>query len=532
MNVSLMSGERKSMSKPRVLVIGIDGASWNIIDRLIEESTLPTFRYLIENGVKGVLRSTYPPWTVPAWNCICSGLSPKKLGYSTFMVPSADYTFVPHTFKYKEPMYVWDYLSFAGLKVIVANVPCVYYPKEVNGIIISGWLCTNPKRIAYPPQIGNELNKVCGGYAVDIYDVDFEHGRIVGAPSQEELPHRILEVLDRRICAFKYLLSNYEWDFSFLVFTETDRVQHSFYRDWNIIREVYKRIDSFLKWFLDVVNDDTLILIVSDHGFGHTEACFKMNLWLLKEGFLRINWKYTLLLSALSVLDRKIGKLAERFKSLSFIHNIVRKLHAQLEDNYVTKLVKWSKTKVFAYGVWGSLYVNVKGRFTKGVVDPKDYEKVIYELVRKLKRHIPGVKALTKSEAYNDTDVFDYLPDIIIIPTDNGIQCIDPSISLRDIIKSRMYVKRIGGEHRLEGIFVSYGPGIKRGYIMHNSINAYDITPTILHLYGLPIPNNMDGRILIEIFDSSSTYAKMEPRYVDSSYYIKLKLATKIRSIH
>ncbi len=519
------------MPKLRVLVVGIDGASWNIIDRLMSEGELPTFKHLIDNGVRGVLRSTYPPWTVPAWNSICSGLSPKKLGYATFMVPNPDYTFVPHIFRCGEPMYVWDYLSCAGLKVIVANVPCVYSPREVNGIIISGWLCVDPRKIAYPPQIIDELSSICGNYVVDIYDIDFKHGRIIRAPSQEELPRIIFKVLSKRICVFKNLLLNYDWDFAFLVFTETDRVQHNFYNNLNITRKVYKYIDRFLGWLMDVVDNNTFIFIVSDHGFSHSEQCFKINLWLLKESFLKVNWRYLSMRTIFRILDRMFTKFSKRIKHLLPIYRAIHRFHAKFEDNYIVKLIKWSETRVFAYGVWGSLYVNVRGKFAEGVIDPKVYRRVVLELVERLKNYIPSVKVLTKVEAYNDTDIFDYLPDIIIVPTDEGVQCIDPDISLLDVIKSKMFVRRVCGEHRLDGIFIGYGPGIKKGYRISEPVNVCDITPTILHLYGLPIPSNMDGKVLTDIFEPSSEFVKRKPRYVDLSYYVKLKLAMKIKRI-
>jgi len=450
------------MDRLKVLVIGIDGASWDVLDPLISSGELSTFKYLVRNGVRGILRSTYPPWTVPAWNSICSGLSPKGLGYASFMIPTSDYVFIPHLFKCEEPKYIWDYLSDAGYRVIVANVPNTYYVKgKVNGIIISGWLCSDIKRFAYPPEILSELNRLCGGYVIDIYEVDFKRGQIVKAPSYEEMQSKILEMLDKRICAYKHLLTKYEWDLAFLVFTATDRAQHTFYHDKKFIAQVYKRIDNYiLKELMNIAGEDTIVFVVSDHGFGPASKCFKVNLWLLKEGYLKIRWSYLITLTLLRVCKKLVAGAVRKFDStlLSKILSYIDGIREELERDRFAKLIDWSKTKVFAYGVWGDLYVNIRGRFAKGAIDPSEYKKIVIEVIGKLKQQFPRIQVLSKYEAYGTDSVHDNLPDNIIIPTDNGVHSIDPNLSLRDIIKSRVFVECTKGEHRVDGIFICYGP--------------------------------------------------------------------------
>jgi len=120
-------------------------------------------------------------------------------------------------------------------------VPNVYSAYKVNGIIISGWLYRDRKRLAYPSEVIEELKRVCGNYIVDIYEVNFEEGRIIKSPTFKELASKVLEMLNNRICVYKYLLSKYDWNFAFLVFVALDRIQHAMYENKELIAHVYNK---------------------------------------------------------------------------------------------------------------------------------------------------------------------------------------------------------------------------------------------------------------------------------------------------
>jgi predicted AlkP superfamily phosphohydrolase/phosphomutase len=79
----------------KVIIIGLDGATWNLIKPWADKGLLPTFKELMEKGVWGELESTVPPWTIPAWYSLFSGKSPVKLGFFSFMVRKG-YNFYPY----------------------------------------------------------------------------------------------------------------------------------------------------------------------------------------------------------------------------------------------------------------------------------------------------------------------------------------------------------------------------------------------------------------------------------------------------
>ena len=127
------------------------------------------------------------------------------------------------------------------------------------------------------------------------------------------------------------------------------------------------------------------------------------------------------------------------------------------------------------------------------------------------------IQIFKKEDVYPNADLWDNLPDLVVLPTENGVQLINSTVGIGDVI---IELKDGRGNHRLNGIFLAYGCGIKKGYKIEGA-KIYDIAPTILHIFGLPIPSDMDGRVLMEIFELDSEFAKREPKFVSPSYYAK-----------
>ncbi len=518
----------------KVLVIGLDGATWDLIKPWADKGELPTFKKLMENGVWGYLESTIPPWTIPAWNSIATGLNPKKLGFATFAIKKG-YSFHPYFLFSKLSRNVWDFLSAKNKKVCVANVPSVSSPYSLNGYIVPGWLYTG-KFTTYPSNLIVELNEVCNGYIADIIVSDvLKAEKVVGSlilHTDSEYIKKSNEVLKKHYLAFKYLITNKDWDFAFLVFAEPDRIQHRFWRNKDVVLSTYRELDKYLAGLLSLIDENTIVFLVSDHGFGTIEYRFNLNEWLIKEGYLKLKQKPNknkLLSIANFIKNTRLFPLARK---------IIRILPSNLSESVMKKSspikfedleIDWKNTIAFAYGVFGAIWLNVKGREPEGAVDPAEYESIRDEIIRKLKRlklngKALNVKVFKKEEIYPGANMNDNLPDIVILPTDDGIQSISPNVGYGEI-----FTKSSGGEHRLNGIFLAYGKGIKKGYKIKGA-KIYDIAPTILHIFGLPIPNDMDGRVLMEIFEPDSEVAKRKPVYVDPSYYDKLEEKQKLKA--
>jgi len=520
----------------KVLIIGLDGATWDLIKPWAEEGELPTFKKLMGNGTWGTLESTIPPWTIPAWESMSTGKNPQKLGFATFMAKDG-YKFIPHVFKHKRQKMIWDFLSGGGYKVVIANLPNVYSTQKINGCMVSGWLCIDKSSLAYPSNLIDELNEYCDGYELDIFDVNFEEGRITDGPKDNEYLKRCEGLLKKHFLAFNYLLQKCRWDFGFIVFVTPDRVQHKYWND-KILLEHYKKIDAKLKELLDAIDEEAIVFLVSDHGFGPVKYTLNINKILIKEDYLKLKGNKKRAMFNLLALIKKIGLLpiAKVFINLLPV-NIAKRLKEKASSiGFEEMNVDWDNTKAFAYGVFGDIYLNVKGRAPNGIVEPSRYDKIREEIVKKIKNiEYKGkklnIQIFKKEEVYPNAALDDDLPDLVILPTDEGVQAINPNIGNGRIITES---KNIHGNHMLYGIFLAYGPSIKKGCKIENA-KIYDITPTILHIFGLPIPKDMDGRVLMEIFEPDSEPAKRQPVYVDPSYYDKKteeeKLKTKIRDL-
>ena len=519
----------------KVLVIGWDGATWDIAIKLMKEGKMPNLQKLIKNGTWGNLESSIPPWTVPAWNIMSTGLNPGKLGFATFFVRE-EYKFKPY-FLFKElqtKRNVWDIISRYGKKVIVANLPNLHIAYRINGCMVCGWLFLDEDTLTYPQNLKEELDKVCDGYEVDVVVPGFREGskRDKAPASDKEYLLRSREILEKHFRAFEYLLKNKDWDFAFLVFAEPDRVQHRFWENPEIIQETYKILDQKLGHILNnVIDRETIVFLVSDHGFGPNKRVLNINEFLLKEGYLRLknNKDVTKKLDPI-IIVRKLKLLPVARRVFNVLPNKIKeKILMTTGPKSISEVeIDWENTKCYGYGVFGDIYSNVKGRDPQGSVDPEEYEAIRDEIIEKLQSlrdpktgKILNIQVFKREDIYDTTIQNKRLPDLVILVNED-INGINPKIGIGEIIS---YEK--GGNHRLNGIFLAYGPEIKKGQKVDAKI--YDIAPTILHIFGLPIPNDMDGRVLMEIFEEDSEFIKREPRYAEPSYYEKKQEDEKLK---
>jgi predicted AlkP superfamily phosphohydrolase/phosphomutase len=510
----------------KVLMLGIDGATWDLIKPWANQGHLPTFKKLIEEGVHGDLESTIPPWTIPAWNAISTGKNPGKLGFTHFASrQKGSYKFKP-IFLYTEETDVWNILSDAGKTVIVVNPPNVHKASTINGHMVAGFLYLNKEVLTYPKTLKSELDEVVGGYEVDVLDADmyselvekrFEFARSVAKKEEDEkYLERVHRVLEKRFKAVRFLLEQ-NWDFAFAVFVATDRVQHRFWTNRRILLDLYKKLDAELGTLLSRIDKDTIVIMVSDHGFGSRKRTLNINEWALKEGYLKLktesgsNWtKMANLLRRLQVLP--LLKAVMRFAPSRFSRSLSDKVnYVIVEDSNID----WEKTVVFTQPsehVCGDLYLNVKGREPKGAVDPLDYERTRNEIIQKLRNledpkngEKLSAKVYKKEEIYEGENL-NLAPDLMI-QIDNDLGGFNARVGY-----DRIFIESKEGDHKQNGIFLAYGPQIRKGTKIE-SVKVYDITPTILHIFDLPVDRDMNGRVLKEIFLAESDLSKREIKY-------------------
>ncbi|OQX55606.1 MAG: hypothetical protein B5M53_03980 [Candidatus Cloacimonas sp. 4484_209] len=498
----------------KILVIGLDGADIDLIKRWAQEGKLPTFEKLMREGSYGYLESVIPTITIPAWNCLATGKNPGKIGCFSFIQKAyGSYDFKIYSSMIKRETDIWKILSDFGKRVIVLNSPNILNAYKINGYMVAGCLCTSEKRLTYP----EDLRKV-------LYDLDYESDivdpSILATLRDSEYSRRHKEITDKHFKVLLHLLEQ-NWDFGFCVFTELDRIQHRFWNRESILLSHYQNIDRKLGDLLERLersNNKIMMIIVSDHGFGSNRRSFLINEWLIKKDLLKVrripvlDIIKVLLMPLVSILRKPI--FLRMLNSISRLP-LLKQLYRGLSLHTGKTPIQWDKTKAFSYGTWGTIYINLEGREPRGTVKKEEYEQLRTEIIEGLKEI--SVKAYRKEELYHG-EYMKLAPDIIL-QTDDYINSINGKVGY-----GREFIEDYGGAHRINGTFIAWGPGIKKNFEINAKI--YDIAPTILHIFGIPIPKDMDGRVLKEIFEGE--LAMREVKYQEME---REKIRRRIRKL-
>jgi predicted AlkP superfamily phosphohydrolase/phosphomutase len=417
---------------------------------------------------------------------------------------------------------LWHLLGRAGHRVTVFNVPATYPPEPVNGLMVSG-LLTPPHAVdaAWPRELLNELKQT-------VPDFSFYPPGIFSRGQAVEFVNDVLAWDEMTLRSTEFLMAKQPWDFLFTVFSGIDLVSHFMWRHMitsgasaptndpgvkkilaNAIQNVYRQADAILARLLEAAGDDVYVGIVSDHGFGPLDYYMHLNAWLVQKGYLKFKrtpavqlkyLAYRLGLAPLRVLDllRKV-RLGGRVQQTASEHNawlksMVKKVFLSLAD------VDWSRTTAYSAGYGGPIFVNLKGRELQGIVEPgAEYEALLERLTIDLRalRH-PGTGEPYVGEIYRPQDLYrgpytELAFDLMFLPRDWRNQ----GYGVHDFASHRWLGPSPDrtGTHRMAGILFMQGPGIRPGYSVEGA-HLWDVAPTTLALMGVPIPRNMDGRVL------------------------------------
>jgi len=515
---------------PKIIVIGLDGATWNLIKPLVDKDKLPTIKKLMEGGCHGKLESSIPHVTFPAWKCYSTGKNPGKLDVYWWMnVDLLNRRFrvnISSSFKGKE---IWDILATHRYKSGVIGMPTTYPTKKINGFMVSEM---NPKNAnyTYPHELSDELNEM---FDYESEFVDF-HGK-----NKDEVVQSCNANILKRFEIADYLVNRFKPEFLNLTIFPIDAIQHFYWKYMedkdtkyaNVIEKSWMLIDENINKFLKkYADDDTNIILMSDHGFTAFKGMFNINKWLVDNGYLVLsnNKSFKNIIYKTAYRCGIRGSMVDKFKTLPIINNIVNDAKSLVAD-VSESLIDWERSKVIPLPE-GILYIN-KYLFNNG-----KYRSVVKELKREIsliENPTNGEKLAKKiyhkSELYNGKFI-DNAPDIIILPNEGyEIQ------SRFDNTTWNFSSKEDGwsGVHKLHGIFLAHGPDIKQNTTIEGT-RIIDLAPTILHMYGVPIPRDMDGRVLTEIFRKDSEMAKRKVVYEDDNTRIdkeRIRIKSKIKKI-
>ncbi|MHA1789215.1 MAG: alkaline phosphatase family protein [Candidatus Helarchaeota archaeon] len=453
----------------KLIVIGLDCAVPDLVfNKFIND--LPNLRYLIDHGISAPMRSSDPPITIPAWLIMCTGVDAGFLGLYGFRHRlNNSYTdiWIANTQKVKMQK-VWDILGDFGLKSCLIGIPPSYPIKRNEGWTISCFITPDTtKQYTHPKELKQEIEALVGEY---MFDVEFR------TDLKDKLIKGLFEMTKRRHKVIKYLLKEKPWDFFMFVEIGLDRVQHAFWKFFDekhirhkpgkyskVIPDYYRLLDKQIGEILDLIDDDTKVLVVSDHGGKAMSGCFCINEWLIKEGYL-----------VLRNYPQKMTRLEECD-------------------------IDWSKTKAWGWGgYYARIFFNVKGREPQGIIDPENLEQEKMELIEKIMQIKDPNGRIMKNEVYEPKDLYKIVkgdpPDLMVYFDDLYWR------SAGTIGHNKLFLEEndTGPDdlvHDYYGIFILYDPKIKKK-IRLDKVSIFDISPTILNIFDLDVPGYMKGNII------------------------------------
>lgn len=462
--------------KKRVMIIGLDCATPQLVfDRWLDD--LPNLKRLVDGGIWGKLRSTDPPITVPAWMSMMTSKDPGQLGfyglrnrvdYSYEKMATANSTFV------KEPT-VWDILSAHGKRVILIGVPQTYPPKPVNGETVTCFLTpSTDKQFTYPASFRDEVQRVTGGYILDAVNFRVDEG------AKDAVLETIYDMTEKRFKLARHMVeTRADWDFFMMVEMGPDRIHHLFWKYTDpehplyvagnkyesSIHDYYKYVDGEIGKLLEKVDDDTAVLVVSDHGARAMIGGVCLNEWLIREGYL--------------VLNRRPEK----------------SVPVERCD------VDWSRTRAWGSGgYYARLMLNVKGREPQGIIEPGDeYDRTRTELIEKLAalkdHHDEPMQTLAVRPEDVYAEVRGFPPDLFVYFGNLNWRSIG---SIWPAAPATVYTfeNDTGADdanHDWHGIFIMRDAA--GGESLHSdALDLKDVAPTVLRLLGVDVPADMRGR--------------------------------------
>lgn len=508
----------------KVCVLGLDGATWDLLLPWVREGFLPTLKKLMESGTYGELESTIPPLTGPAWASFATGKNPGKTGIFNFLLPRRSLDdLAPTTSRDIDGKTFYETLDENGRVTIMINLPMSYPPRTKNPTITS--IMTQGDNFVFPESLRETIPELEEYRLVPDFALKTK-GR------HREYIQDIRKLEETRFkCAQK--LFEREWDLFFLLFSGTDWVQHELYDklisgsldQTHPALQLYRDIDGYIQWFVRHSPDDTVFLLMSDHGFSVYEGTFHVNQWLREKGFLRLSssgsrahpyqHRFVEELDKAQSRNKMLfslpGSLAQFLRRLGF-EKMYRTIEKYIPVRIHTQMaVDYTKTYAFCptFELSG-IYLNLVSRFENGIVETKDAGRLKNEIISQLKRlknPATGEDAfcnvLDSQEVYSGGKM-KFAPDILIVPSNFFVT--------HGLFVKNMFNKNPINFHSASGIFLAYGRGVKSGQRISGA-KIYDIAPTILHTFDIPIPEDIDGRVLKEVFSEDSRFAQRPIKY-------------------
>jgi predicted AlkP superfamily phosphohydrolase/phosphomutase len=489
------------VSRP-VLLIGIDGGTFEVLDPLLAAGELPVLAELLTRGTRSVLRSVVPPITPAAWSSFMTGKHPGKHGIYDFRVynPAAYADTFVTSHALREPT-LWQLLTAAGKRVAVVGLPMMYPPRADSGTIVAGFDSPSvASAFTNPPELRERILGRFPAYSLvavaDPADPSLERDATFAAFVAD-----VERGLDQRTAIARELLAEGGWDVFMVHYQDVDALQHAAWRFFGdgsaraaCLRAVYRRLDTCLDELLHAAPTDALVFLASDHGFGSHMGRLFPNALLRRWGYLDWHGRHRTRLRRF--MARRLGRRATRADTPWDVQ--VR------EHGFARALpLVWRRTRAYVAvaEICALLYLNLRGREPEGVVAPgAEAERLIEELrerlvaVRDPRDGAPIFARVARGVDVYPDDRHGRRPELVLTPR--------PGYTIYRELRPRLWLdhhRLMAGTHRDDGILVAAGAGIRAGGRAEPA-SIVDVMPTVLAAAGVPIPDDVDGRVLAELF--------------------------------
>ena len=526
----------------KVFALGLDGASFSLISQWIQEGKLPHFKRLIQEGAYGMLRTVPNQRSAAAWSTFSTGRNPGKHGiYDFYHRCHGTYEIRFTNATNRNGATFWEILSDQGKSVGIINVPMTYPAEKLNGYLIAGLDAPGieSRRFSCPEELIQEIQKKVGGYILEPGIT----GLMIGGRYDEaiEMAQRSIHLKTRTI---QYLMERYPSDCMVAVYRELDPVQHCFWKFMdqshpgsqktsqkyiNVVQNTYKMMDDVLGWLIETLDEDTTLIVLSDHGFGcrqHGTGC--LNDFLKEMGLLhyvekneKIGEKF--IQKAYHLVEKNLSR-----KTKEKLLRIIPGIRDRVQSKLFFSKIDWSKTFAYSDNTMATIWINLVGREPGGIVkEGPEYE----ELISKIKdsfltnclEAVTGEKVVDavyrRNEIYHGQRAID-APDFLIQWKENihisGVKYKSDGKPISPAYPTQEF-QFISGDHRNDGIIFMRGKGIKKGHQLHDT-TIQDIAPTILYQMDSLPDKDMDGSILLDAFEPAyrDTHLVKNPIYQNS----------------
>ena len=457
-------------SKKKLVIIGLDCASPRTLFEDFKDDC-PNIKKLMDSGVYGKLRTCDPPITIPAWMVMSTGKKAGTLGLYGFRhrkKNSYDDFWVVSSYNVKEPR-IWEIIGDKGLKSCVLGIPPTYPVQKINGCLVSGFITPDSTaEFTYPPELKEEIIKNIGEY---IFDVNFR------VEKKADLLEEIYEMTELHFKTIKYLMKKKEWDYFKFVIIGLDRFHHAFWKYYDYehhkyksgnyfegeMKKFYKYLDKKIGNLLSLLDEDTVVMIVSDHGAKAMKGLICVNMALEELGLLKFNTK--------PKPRTRIGQAD----------------------------IDWNNTYAWGWGgYYARIFLNLEGREPNGIIKEEHYEKMRDEITNKIKdiKDVNGNPMNTK--VYKPEELFKIIrgdvPDLIVYFDDLNWRSAG-TVGYESMYLDENDTGPDDAVHDWYGVYIIYDPNRNIGKDLGIK-NILDIAPTSLNILGLEVPFDMEGNII------------------------------------